>query len=670
MKGGKKIDKLINIINDHNYRYYVLNDPVISDGEYDQLFRELESLENKYPHYKQPHSPTQRVGASPITEFNSIEHKTPMLSLSNAMNIDELTAFHNRTKNTLDKESITYIAEPKLDGLGVALTYSNGSLFHGATRGDGYKGEDITHNLRTIRSIPLELRNSEKKEPSLIEIRGEVFIEKNDFLKLNKLQEKKGKPSFANPRNAAAGSLRQLDPKITASRPLSIFCYEIGIIEGEIFEDHLSLLKALKIWGLPVNPLIKVVKNGNGLKTYHKELEKKRNNLPYEIDGTVFKVNNYKDRDNLGFRSRSPRWAVAGKFKAQQATTIVLGIDIQVGRTGALTPVAKLDPVFVSGVTVSNATLHNQDEIDRKDIRIGDTVIIERAGDVIPKIVKVILDKRTNNSFPFSMPKHCPVCKHNAFKSPDEAIWRCPNISCTKQIKGRIQHFTSKLALDIDGLGEKIIDLLVDQKHLLSISDIFLLDQNKLKILEGFGEKSAKNLISAIHKSKDTSFSKFVYGLGIRNVGEYISKLLEKHFLGDLDRFMNSSEQELESIEGIGPIVAREITVFCSIDLNKTMIKECFNRGVKIKDYVFIKNEFLIDKTFVFTGSLNTITRKEGKEMVSKFGGNFSNSISKKVDYLVVGNGGGSKLKKAKNLNIKILNEEEFLKTVKLNINR
>ena len=459
--------------------------------------------------------------------------------------------------------------------------------------------------------------------------------------------------------------MRQLDPKITASRPLSIFCYEIGILEGEIFEDHLSLLKALKMWGFPVSPLIKVVKNSNGLKTYQKELEKKRNDLPYEIDGTVFKVNNYKDRNNLGFRSRSPRWAIAGKFKAQQATTTILEIDIQVGRTGALTPVAKLEPVFVSGVTVRNATLHNQDEIDRKDIRIGDTVLIERAGDVIPKIVKVVLDKRPNHSYRFSMPKHCPVCKHDTYKSPEEAIWRCPNISCTKQIKGRIQHFTSKLALDIDGLGEKIIDLLVDQKHLLSISDIFLLDQDKLKALEGFGEKSAKKLISAIHKSKTTSFSKFVYGLGIRNVGEYISKLLEKHFLGDLEKLMNSSEQELESIEGVGPIVAREITVFCSIDLNKTIIKECFDRGLVIKDYAFIKNEFLSDKTFVFTGSLNTITRKEGKEIVSKFGGNSSNSISKKVDYLVVGTGAGSKLKKAQELNIKILDEEEFLNTIK-----
>ena len=665
MKGKKKIENLINIINDHNYRYYVLDDPIISDGEYDKLFRELETLENKFPHYKQTHSPTQRVGSSPITEFNSIEHKTPMLSLSNAMNIDELSAFHRRTKKNLNKESVTYIAEPKLDGLGVALLYSNGSFLHGATRGDGFKGEDITHNLRTIYSIPLKLRNIEKKIPSLIEIRGEIFIEKNDFLNLNKLQNKKGKQAFANARNAAAGSLRQLDPKITASRPLSIFCYEIGIIEGEIFEDHFSLLKALKIWGLPINPLIKVVKDSKGLIEYQKELEKRRNDLPYEIDGTVFKVNNYKERDSLGYRSRSPKWAVAGKFKAQQATTVILGIEIQVGRTGALTPVAKLKPVFVSGVTVSNATLHNQDEIDRKDIRVGDTVLIERAGDVIPKIVKVILKKRTNTSSPFSMPKHCPICKNTAFKSPDEAIWRCTNMSCTKQIKGRIQHFTSKLALDIDGLGEKIIDLLVDHGHIQSISDIFLLDKNKLKVLEGFGEKSAKNLISAIRKSKDTSFSKFIYGLGIRNVGEYLSKLFEKHFLGNFEEFMNSSEQELESIEGVGPIVAKEVVRFWSIDLNRTMIKECFNRGVTIKNYGIVKNEFLNNKTFVFTGSLNTITRQKGKEIINKFGGSSSNSISKKVDYLVVGTGAGSKLKKAQELNIKILNEKEFLENIK-----
>ena len=666
MKQERRILDLIEIINDHNYKYYVLDDPTISDGEYDILFRELETLEKNFPQYKNPHSPTQRIGSSPIKRFNTIEHKKPMLSLSNAMNSSELLDFHNRTKKILNQESITYVAEPKLDGLGVALTYSNGSLLHGATRGDGFNGEDITHNLKTIRSIPLKLRDVGETIPSYIEIRGEVFIEKINFLKLNKSQNKKGEQVFANPRNAAAGSLRQLDPKVTATRPLSIFCYEAGLIKGKLFENHNSLLKALKIWGFPVNPIVKTVQGHKGLKQYQKHLEKLRNNLPYEIDGTVFKIDDYKYRKTLGYRSRSPRWAIAGKFKAQQATTIVKNIEIQVGRTGALTPVAKLNPVFVSGVTVSNATLHNQDEINRKDIRIGDTVLIERAGDVIPKVVKVILNKRSPGSPSFTIPKICPACKQAAHKSQDEAILRCKNLSCPEQIKGRIEHFSSKLALNIDGLGKKVTDLLVDHNYLKSISDIFLLDETRLKTLEGFGNKSAENLITAIENSKMVSFSKFVYGLGIKNVGEHISKLFEQYFLSDLSNFMNSSVEELESIDGVGPIVAKEVIDFWYQKENKAMVEECINQGVIIKKREVVKDQFLINKTFVFTGTLNSINRKEGKEIINKYGGSTTNSISKKTDFLVAGVGAGSKLQKAKNLDIEILNEQEFLKTVKL----
>ena len=669
MKQEKRIVDLIETINDHNYKYYVLDDPIISDGEYDILFRELENLENDFPQYKKSHSPTQRIGSSPIKKFNTIEHKEPMLSLSNAMNSSELFDFHNRTKKNLGKKSITYIAEPKLDGLGVTLTYSNGSLLHGATRGDGFNGEDITHNLKTIRSIPLKLRDVGRKVPVYIEIRGEVFIEKKNFIKLNKLQQKKDEQIFANPRNAAAGSLRQLDPKITATRPLSIFCYEAGLIKGELFKNHNSLLKALKVWGLPVNPLIKTVKDHKGLKKYQEDLEKIRNDLPYEIDGTVFKINDYRHRKILGYRSRSPKWAIAGKFKAQQATTIVRNIEIQVGRTGALTPVAKLEPVFVSGVTVSNATLHNQDEINRKDIRIGDTVLIERAGDVIPKVVKVVLDKRSHGSSPFIIPKICPACKQIAYKSKNEAILRCQNLSCPEQIKGRIEHFSSKLALDIDGLGKKITNLLVDHSYLKSISDIFLLDKTKLKTLEGFGNKSAENLILAIQNSKVISFSKFVYGLGIKNVGEHISKLFEKYFLSDLGNFMNSSFEELESIEGVGPIVAKEVIDFWSQIENRNMVKECIIQGVIIEKKEVVEDQFLTNKTFVFTGTLNTINRKEGKEIINKYGGTITNSISKKTDFLVAGVGAGAKLEKAKKLDIEILNEQEFLETVNLNLN-
>ena len=670
MKHGKRILELIDIINDHNYKYYVLDDPIISDGEFDDLFKELETLEKKFPQYKKSYSPTQRIGSSPIKKFNTIEHKEPMLSLSNAMNSNELFDFHNRNKKTLNQKSITYVAEPKLDGLGVTLTYSNGSLLHGATRGDGINGEDITHNLKTIKSIPLKLRDVGKEIPTYIEIRGEVFIEKKNFLKLNKLQTKTGDQVFANPRNAAAGSLRQLDPKITATRPLSIFCYEAGLIEGELFKDHNSLLKALRLWGLPVSSLIKTVTGYTSLKKYQKDLEKIRNDLPYEIDGTVFKINSYKHREILGYRSRSPKWAIAGKFKAQQATTIIQNIEIQIGRTGALTPVAKLKPVFVSGVTVSNATLHNQDEINRKDIRIGDTVLIERAGDVIPKVIKVILKKRPHGSSTFTIPNICPACKHATYKSKNEAILRCQNLSCPEQIKGRIEHFSSKLALDIDGLGKKITNLLVDHSYLNSISDIFLLDKAKLLTLEGFGEKSAENLILAIEASKTISFSKFVYGLGIKNVGEHISKLFEKYFLSDLGNFMNSSYEELESIEGVGPIVAKEVIDFWSQKENQTMVKECIRQGVKIEKKKFMKDQFLTNKTFVFTGTLKAFNRKDGKEIINKYGGSTTNSISKKTDFLIAGVGAGSKLEKAKKLDIKILNEQEFLEFVNLDSNK
>ena len=666
MNEKKRIIELIKIINDHNHRYYVLDNPIISDGEYDSLFKELETLENKFPKLKKEYSPTQRVGSSPIKKFKTIEHMVPMLSLANAMNDIELLDFNNRTEKALNKKSITYVAEPKLDGLGVNLAYVDGIFIHGSTRGDGLKGEDITHNLKTIKTIPLTLQCKGEKAPSYIEIRGEVFIKKRDFLKLNKLQNKKGEQVFANPRNAAAGSLRQLDPRVTKQRPLSIFCYEAGFLEGKSFIDHNSLLSALKSWGLPVCSLVKTVKGYEGIKQYQRDLEKIRNTLSYEIDGTVFKVNSYSQRNHLGFRSRSPKWAIAGKFKARQASTIVQDIEIQVGRTGALTPVAKLKPVFVSGVTVSNATLHNQDEIDRKDVRIGDVVLVERAGDVIPKVVKVIMEKRSDGSTPFKIPKTCPACKQGAYKIEGEAILRCCNVSCPEQLKGRIEHFASKSALDIDGLGKKVINLLVNRNYLNSISDIFLLDKSRLKTLEGFGSKSAENLIGAIEDSKIISFSKFVYGLGIKNVGEHISKLFELYFLSDLNAFMNASIEELESIDGVGPLVAKEVTAFWSKEVNVATVNNCLNKGVIIERKEVLKDQIFANKTFVFTGTLNAISRKDGKDIISQYGGSSTNSISKKTDFLIAGSGAGSKLEKAKNLNIKILSEEEFLKFAKI----
>jgi len=665
MNPEKRIDELRGIIQDHNYRYYILDDPTISDGEYDILLCELENLEKENPELITPDSPTQRVGSTPVTEFGTIEHRIPMLSLANAMNEEEFVAFDKRMQKGLDTDSVTYMAEPKLDGLGVELVYENGLLVYGSTRGDGYTGEDITHNLKTIRGIPLSLRIVDITVPALLEVRGEVFIRKDDFIALNKKQELDEKPPFANPRNAAAGSLRQLDPKITVDRPLSIYCYQGGMINGQTFPDHASFLDALKKWGLPVNPFVQVVTGSDGIISYHRELEEKRNDLPYEIDGTVFKINNYNERENLGSRSRSPRWAIAGKFKAQQATTVINDIDVQVGRTGALTPVAKLNPVYVAGVTVTNATLHNQDEIDRKDIRIGDTVLIERAGDVIPKVVKVITEKRPNGTKPFQIPAECPACGHGAHRPEGEVILRCGNISCPRQIKGRIQHFTSKLAMNIDGLGVKVIDQLVEEGLLKTIDDLYSLNQESLAALDRLGEKSAGNLIEAISNSKETTFARFVYALGIRNVGEHIAKVLEKQFSGNLGEFQNADVEELENIDEIGPIVAETVVQFWSDKSNKLIVQNCLDKGVSLAEIEIKEYQPFEGQIFVFTGSLEKFTRKNAKDMVEDLGGKASSSVSKNTDFVVAGPGAGSKLKKAEELGIDVLTEDEFLAKVK-----
>ena len=665
MNSEKRIAELREILQDHNYRYYVMDDPTIADGEYDSLLRELQSLERENPNLVTSDSPTQRVGSHPVSKFGTIKHRIPMLSLANAMNEAELVAFDGRIQKGLDQESVIYMAEPKLDGLGVELVYENGTFIHGSTRGDGFMGEDITHNLKTIRGIPLSLRTNDLPAPPLLEIRGEVFIRKNDFKDLNEKQELNEKSAFANPRNAAAGSLRQLNPTITAERPLSIYCYEAGMINGVEFIDHASFLDSLKKWGLPVNPFIKIVTGSKGLTQFHQKLEDRRNDLPYEIDGTVFKVNNYNKRDDLGTRSRSPRWAIAGKFKAQQATTVIHDIDIQVGRTGALTPVAKLEPVYIAGVTVTNATLHNQDEIVRKDIRIGDTVLIERAGDVIPKVMKVIKEKRPNWTKPFQIPSACPVCHHETHRPEGEVILRCGNISCPKQIKGRIQHFASKLALDIDGLGEKIVDQLVNENLIQSIDDLFVLKQDTLEKLDRLGEKSAENLVEAISNSKDTTFARFIYALGIRNVGEHIAKVLEKQYSGNLTEFQNTTVEDLEAIDEIGPIVAETVIQFWSDDSNKKMVQNCLDYGVRFADVEVNLHQPFAGQTFVFTGSLQQLTRKEAKDILENLGGKASGSVSEKTDFVIAGSGAGSKLKKAGDLGISILTEKEFFDKVK-----
>ena len=658
----QRIQSLRERINEHNYRYYVLDDPVISDAEYDRLLRELQELEQAHPEYITPDSPTQRVGAAPLPEFATITHRVPMLSLENAMNEEELKAFDERVRRGLNTTAIVeYVAEPKLDGIGVELVYEGGRFAYGSTRGDGITGEDITQNLRTIRSIPLRLRTADLPVPELLEVRGEVFISKSGFQKLNRLREQNGEPLFANPRNAAAGSLRQLNPAVTASRPLSIFCYQPGVVEGFPFDTHWQFLQALKKWGFPVNPFVRRVRGAEEMIHYHRQMENRRNELPYEIDGTVFKVNDLAAQEILGIRSRSPRWAIAGKFKAQQVTTIVKDIVASVGRTGAVTPVAKLEPVFVGGVTVTNATLHNQDEIDRKDIRIGDTVLVERAGDVIPKVVKTIPEKRPPGTRPYRLPTACPVCGHPVHRPEGEAVARCQNMSCPAQIKGRIEHFVSKAALDIDGLGEKLIDQLVEKGLVKTVDELFRLSYDDLVDLERMGPKSAGNLLTAIETSKNTTFARFVYALGIRNVGEHVAKVLERTFRGNLNRFMSATREELEDIDEVGPIVADSVVRFWENSANRKVVENCLKAGVTLAPVETTGEQPFAGKTFVFTGALEKFTRHEAKTMVEKLGARASNSVSRKTDYVVAGPGAGSKLKKARELGVPVLTEEEFL---------
>ena len=661
-----KVKSLRDKINDHNYRYYVLNDPFISDSEYDQLFRELESLEQKHPELITNDSPTQRIGATALESFGSIKHSIPMLSLENAMDEKELRAFYERLKKGLDSENnISIIDEQKLDGMGVELVYENGVCVRGATRGDGITGENITQNLKTILSIPLSLRTKERNAIELLEVRGEVFISKSSFKKLNNSRLEEGLDPFANPRNAAAGSLRQLDSKITAQRPLSIFCYEAGIIKGQSFKSHEEFLSGLKAWGFPVNPEIKLINNIDAMIDYHIQLEEKRNSLPYEIDGTVFKIDNYEQRNILGTRSRSPRWAIAGKFKSQQVTTVVIDIIPSVGRTGAITPVAKLEPVNVGGVIVTNATLHNQDEVERKDVRIGDTVLIQRAGEVIPEIVKVIQEKRPPDSSVYSLPIICPACEHEVFRPEGEAVARCQNLSCPAQVKGKIEHFVSKSALDIDGFGEKLVNQLVDNKIVQTVDEIFKLTFQDLVALDRMAEKSADNILTAIESSKQTSFNRFVYALGIRNVGAHLSKVIEKAFNSNINDFMKATYNQLEEIDEVGPIVAETILRFWQDNSNIHIVESCLSLGVKLDPVTKLQSQKLINKTIVFTGSLTQFSRDEAKAITESHGGRTSGSVSTKTDFVVEGNAAGSKLIKAQELEIPILTEEEFLNLIK-----
>ena len=660
----RQIQLLRSEINQHNIHYYVQDNPVVSDSEYDELMRKLEKLENENPTLITPDSPTQRIGASPLSEFQSLVHRLPMLSLANAMNKDELKEFDAQVKKGLGLEAdIEYAAEPKLDGLAVELVYENGIFTHGSTRGDGTTGENITQNLKTIRAIPLSLTEN-VPIPRILEVRGEVFITHTDFKKMNDKRLEEGEQAFANPRNCAAGSLRQLDSSITANRPLRIYCYAPGIIEGVTFQSQKELLEMLPKWGLPVNPKIEFGKGVDFLMGYYEKAEKFRNELEYDIDGVVFKVNSFSHQDELGVRSRSPRWAIAGKLKSQQVTTTILSIEASLGRTGAVTPVAKLEPVSIGGVVVSNATLHNQDEIDRKDVRIGDIVLIQRAGDVIPEVVKVILEKRPENTTPYVIPASCPICSHEVFRPEGESVARCQNMECPAQVKGRIDHFVSKGCMDIDGFGTKLVDQLVEKKLVQNVADIYSLNLDPLSELERMAEKSAQNIMDAITASKKSSMARFIHALGIRNVGVHAAKVLEKSFGGNLENLMNADIEALTAIHEIGGIMAESIINFFQDDTNQKVITACLQAGVQFDEVEPIQESEFTGKTFVFTGSLEKFSRKDAQSMVEKLGARASGSVSSKTDYLVAGPGAGSKLKKAEELNISIYSEDEFLELI------
>ena len=657
----KRIEELRKLIRHHNYLYYVLNKPEISDAEYDALMNELRELEKKFPDLITPDSPTQRVGAPPAEEFRTVKHVKPMLSLDTAMTKEEVKKFDERIRKELMVDAVEYVAEPKLDGLSVELIYENGRYKQGSTRGDGINGEDVTENIRTIRAVPLILRGD---APPFLAVRGEVIMHIDDFEKLNEMLIKKGEQPLANPRNAAAGSLRRLDPRETAERPLDIFFYEILGIEGKEIKSQWEALEWLKEWGLKVNPHIRKCKNIDEAIAFHEEMAEKREALEYEIDGVVIKVNDFDYQEKIGTKTRSPRWAIAYKFPPREEVTKIMNIVVGVGRTGTLTPVALLKPVDVKGVTVSRATLHNQDFIDQMDVRIGDTVKVARAGDVIPEVVAVLKEKRTGKEKKFHIPNKCPVCNADVVK--EGAFYRCTGgLSCPAQLKRAIAHFASKAAMDIEGLGGKTVDLLVESGLINKVSDLYNLKKEDLLNLPRFAEKSVDNLLNAIEESKNRNLARFIYALGIPNVGEHIARLLAKKF-GSLENLMNASKEELLSIHEIGPEIAESVVAFFNEKHNREEIERMRKAGVRATTMVEERKEkgILEGKTFVFTGALKDFSREEAKAIVEELGGRASSSVSKNTDYVVVGENPGSKYEKAKRLGVKIISEEEFKKMI------
>ncbi|MFZ0218957.1 MAG: NAD-dependent DNA ligase LigA [Candidatus Aquirickettsiella sp.] len=664
----KKIDRLKKKINEHSYRYHILDDPLISDAAYDKLFRELENLEKQYPKLISKNSPTQRVGDTPLTSFQHVQHIIPMLSLENAFSEKEVLAFNKRIQERLGtQQDIEYACEPKVDGIAVSLTYQNGHLIRAATRGDGNTGEDITLNIRTILSIPLQLRGSDY--PASLEVRGEVYIPKSAFQQLNNRLKEAGEKTFVNPRNAAAGSLRQLNPKITAQRCLAFFTHSIGqITEGKLADTHTTILDQFERWGLPRCPQTQTAKNIVACLAYYHKIAKQRAKLPYEIDGVVYKVNTIPLQQQLGFVSRAPRWALAHKFPAQEEFTKILAIEFQVGRTGTLTPVARLQPVFVGGATISNATLHNMDEVKRKDIRVGDTVIIRRAGDVIPEIVSIVKEKRPANTPSLQLPKHCPICGSDIIKLESEAAARCSGaLYCPAQRKEAIKHFASRKAMNIEGLGNKLIDQLVDTDLIKDVSDLYHLKVEQLANLEHLAEKSAGKLCNAIQASKKTSLTRFLYGLGIRDVGITTALNLTQHFQ-ELKSIMQAEEVSLQVIPDIGPVVAAHVKKFFSEPHNLKAIKNLLAAGVTWPKPTAIaprQSSQLTGKSVVLTGSLSELSREQATLLLQELGAKVSSSVTKKIDYVIVGKDPGSKLVRAQQLGLSILTENKFLELLK-----
>ncbi len=650
-------------LDEHNYRYYVLDSPIVSDAEYDRLLAELAAIEGDFPDLVTPDSPTQRVGAAPAAEFAPVKHEVAMLSLENAFGADELREFDARIRRFLHLQAgtaVAFVAEPKIDGVAVELVYENGILIQGSTRGDGSTGEDITQNLRTIRAIPVRLRGDRGAVPARLSVRAEVFLPLADFRRHNREREERGEPAFANPRNMAAGSLRQLDPRITAARPLDACFYSIGVQRGgPPIRSQWELLHYLPELGFRVNPLARRCNDIDACVEYVQDLEPRRDSLAYEIDGAVIKVDDFALQDELGVKSRSPRWATAVKFASRQATTVVRAIRVQVGRTGVLTPVALLEPVHLSGVEVRRATLHNLDEVERKDVRIGDTVLVGRAGDVIPEVVQVITDRRTGAERRFTMPESCPVCGSRVVREEGEVAFRCIGLACPAQLRERLRHFGSRGGMDIEGLGDKLVAKLVERGLVKDVADLYHLDAGTLAELERMAEKSAANLIAAIERSKQAPLHRLIFALGIRHVGEHVARLLADHF-GDLDALARATEEELDQVGGVGPELARAIAEFFGDPANRGVLERLAAAGVRPRAEIERTSSALAGRTFVFTGTLTGMTRQEAEREVARRGARAVASVSKTTDFVVVGENPGSKADRARELGLEVLSEEQF----------